>query len=129
MRKLVFILLGFLFFNNAVAQKTNQPYGYAFSIIIQPGTIPIDENGVPMKNKINRERFIYVMVPGKNKPTIKTISYNKTAVKWDILNVAEKEYAPVSESTQKNRASNHLKGAQCGASIFKNLLTIQYKPN
>ncbi|MFN0082479.1 MAG: hypothetical protein ACKVOM_08160 [Ferruginibacter sp.] len=73
MQKLFFILMGFLSLNNAVAQKANQPYGNAFSILIQPGTIPVDENGIPVEIKINRERFIYVMVPEKNKPTVKTI--------------------------------------------------------
>ena len=100
MQKLYFILLGFLFLQNAVAQKRNEPCGYAFSMLVQPGTIPVDENGNHIKPKINKERFIYIMVPGKTKPVIKAVSYNKTIVKWEILNLPENEYSPVAETTQ-----------------------------
>ena len=101
MQKLFFILTGLIFLNNAIAQKVNQPGAHAFSILIQPGTMPMDENGVPAKRKINKERFIYVVIPGKNKPYIKSISYNKTSVKWDLIGTAEKEYSFVSEISQK----------------------------
>ena len=109
MQKLFFILMALISFNTAFAQKLI-PSAYAFSIIIQPGTLPIDENGIPLEVKINKERFIYVMLPGKNKPTIKSIQYNKTAVKWNILNEAEKEYSAISESTQKTMKIKSFKG-------------------
>lgn len=109
MQKFFFILMGLIFFNTAFGQKLI-PSAYAFSFIIQPGTIPVDENGISMLLKINKERFIYVMLLGKNKPTIKSIEYNKTPVKWNILNEAEKEYSAVSESTQKTMKIKSCKG-------------------
>ena len=123
MQKLFFILTGLIFFNNAIAQKANQPGAYAFSILIQPGTIPMDENGVPEKRKINKERFIYIMIPGKNRPTIKSVQYDKVAVKWDILADAEKEYSAVSESSQKTMKIKSLKGG----TIWR--INIQEYPN
>ena len=101
MKKLFLLLIGFVFLNTVVAQKSNQLCGSAYSILIQPGTIPVDENGVVIKPKINKERFIYLMVPGKNKPLIKSVQYNKTLVKWDILSEAEPSYSVISEHTQK----------------------------
>lgn len=109
MQKLFFILMALISFNTAFAQKLI-PSAYAFSIIIQPGTIPVDENGIQIKPKINKERFIYIMVPGKNRPTIKSVQYDKVGVKWDILADAEKEYSAVSESTQKTMKIKSLKG-------------------
>ena len=109
MHKLLFILIGLIFLNNTQAQKIYQPCGYAFSILIEPGTLPVDENGVPMKRKIKKERFIYIVLSGKEKPSIKTISYNNIAVKWDVLNIAEKEYAAVNETTQKTMSIKPLK--------------------
>ena len=38
------------------------------------------------------------------------MSYNKTGVKWDILTIAEKEYAPVSEATQRTMSIKPFKG-------------------
>lgn len=110
MQKLLFILIGFVFLKNAVAQKNNQPCAYAFSILIQPGTVPVDENGVQTKAKINKERFVYVMIPGKIKPTIKSVQFNKTAVKWELIDLAEKEFSAVSESTQKKMKIKPFKG-------------------
>lgn len=110
MKKVFFILIGLIFLNSAFAQKANQPFGYAFSMLIQPGTIAVDENGIPMAVKINKERFIYIMVPRKDMPIIKTISYNKIGVKWDMPAEVQKEYAPVSESTQKTMSIKPFKG-------------------
>ena len=101
MQKLFFILIGILFINTTQAQKCSNPRGYAFSILIQPGTMPVDENGVPMKRKITKERFIYLITSGNAKPVINTILYGKTAVKWDVADIKEKEFSTVAESTQK----------------------------
>jgi len=101
MQKLFFILIGIIFLNSVEAQKYCKPNGYAFSIMIQPGTIPVDENGRPVKRNINKERFIYIMSAGKVKPVINSISYGQTAVKSNLLPTAEKEFSAVHESTQK----------------------------
>ena len=101
MQKLFFILIGIIFFNSVEAQKYCKPNGYAFSILVQPGTIPVDENGRPVKRNINKERFIYILTAGKTKPVINTILYGKTGVKWDLTGLAEKEFSAVTESTQK----------------------------
>ena len=100
MQKLFFILIGIIFFNSVEAQKYCKPNGYAFSILVQPGTIPVDENGRPVKRNINKERFIYILTAGKTKPVINTILYGKTDVKWE-LSKAEKEFSTVIENTQK----------------------------
>lgn len=63
-----------------------------------------------MKRKIKKERFIYIVSSGKAKPSIKTISYNNIAVKWGVLDIAEKEYAAVTESTQKTMSIKLFKG-------------------
>ena len=110
MQKLFFLLIALISLNNVFAQKFIQPSAYAFSILIQPGTIAVDENGMRIMPKINKERFIYIMVPGKNRPTIKSVQYDKVAVKWDISADAEKEYSAVSESTQKTMKIKSLKG-------------------
>ena len=100
MQKLFFILIGIIFLNTVEAQKYCNPSGYAFSIMVQPGTIPVDENGRPIKRRIMKERFIYILTAGKIKPVINTILYGKTDVKWD-LSKAEKEFSAIIENTQK----------------------------
>ena len=110
MQKLFFILIGIIFLSTAQAQKYCKPGGYAFSILVQPGTIPVDENGNPLKRRINKERFIYIITPGKNKPTITSIVYGKTAVKWDLPGTAESEFSAVSENTQKTMNIKTSKG-------------------
>ena len=101
MQKLFFILIGIIFLSTVQAQKYCKPCGYAFSILIQPGTIPVDENDTPLKRRIMKERFIYIMAAGKVKPVINSISYGQTAVKGKLLPTAEKEFSAVHESTQK----------------------------
>ena len=60
MQKLFFILIGIIFLNTAQAQKYCNPSGYAFSILVQPGTIPVDENGRPIKRRImKRKIYLY----------------------------------------------------------------------
>ncbi len=109
MQKLFFILIGIIFLNTVEAQKYCNPSGYAFSIIIQPGTIPVDENGSPIKRRIMKERFIYILTAGKIKPVINTIFYGKTVVKWD-LSKAEKEFSAIIENTQKTMKIKPSKG-------------------
>ncbi len=123
MQKLLFIFIGLIFLNTAKAQKNYQPCGYAFSTLTQPGTMPVDENGVPVKRKINKERFVYIILPGKIKPAVKTVAYNNVAVKWDVSEYAENEYAAVSESTQKTMRIKAFKGG----TMWR--LTIQEFPN
>jgi hypothetical protein len=101
LQKLFFIIIGIIFLNTAQAQKYCMPGGYAFNILIQPGTIPVDDKGVPLKRQINKERFIYLITPGKDKPTLTSIVYGKTAVKWDLPGTAENEFSAVTENTQK----------------------------
>ena len=109
MQKLFFILIGIIFFNSVEAQKYCKPNGYAFSILVQPGTIPVDENGRPIKRRIMKERFIYILTLGKIKPVINTILYGKTDVKWE-LSKAEKEFSTVIENTQKTMKIKPSKG-------------------
>ena len=109
MQKLFFILIGIIFFNSVEAQKYCKPNGYAFSILVQPGTIPVNENGRPIKRKIMKERFIYILTAGKTKPVINTILYGKTDVKWE-LSKAEKEFSTVIENTQKTMKIKPSKG-------------------
>ena len=109
MQKLFYILIGIIFLSTAQAQKYCKPSGYAFSILIQPGTIPVDENGIPLKRRINKERFIYILTVGNTKPVINTILYGKTDVKWD-LSKAEKEFSTVIENTQKTMKIKPSKG-------------------
>jgi len=123
MPKLFFILLGIIFLNAAQAQKYCKTSGYAFSILIQPGTIPVDENGNPIKRRINKERFIYIITMGKLKPTISSIMYGKTTVKWDLPNSSEKEFSAVTESTQKTMNIKPSKGC----SLWR--INIQEFPN
>ena len=110
MQKLFFILIGIIFLNTTQAQKYFKPTGYAFSILIQPGTVPVDENGVPVKRQINKERFIYIITPGNNMPIINTIVYGKAAVKWDLPGPAEKEFSAVKDNTQKTMNIKPSKG-------------------
>jgi len=110
MQKLFFILIGIIFLNTVEAQKYCKPNGYAFCIMIQSGTIPVDENGRPVKRNINKERFIYILTAGKFKPVINTILYGKTDVKWDLSGLAEKEFSAVTESTQKTMKIKPSKG-------------------
>ena len=110
MQKLFFILIGTIFLNTAEAQKYRNPSGYAFSILVQPGTIPVDENGRPIKRRIIKERFIYILTPGKIKPVINTILYGKTGVKWDLTGLAEKEFSAIIENTQKTMKIKPSKG-------------------
>ena len=110
MHKLFFILIGIILLNSVQAQKYCNPCGYAFSILVQPGTIPVDENGRPIKRKIMKERFIYILTAGKTKPVINTILYDKTDVKWDLPGLAEKEFSAVTEKTQKTMKIKPSKG-------------------
>ena len=110
MQKLFFILIGIIFLNTVEAQKYCKPNGYAFCIMIQSGTIPVDENGRPVKRNINKERFIYILTAGKFKPVINTILYGKTDVKWDLSGLAEKEFSAVTEKTQKTMKIKPYKG-------------------
>ena len=109
MQKLFFILIGIIFLNTVEAQKYCNPSGYAFSIMIQPGTIPVDENGRPIKRRIMKERFIYILIAGKIKPVINAILYGKIGVKWD-LSKAEKEFSAIIENTQKTMKIKPSKG-------------------
>ena len=110
MQKLFFILLGILLLNAVQAQKYCKPSAYAFSISIQPGTIPVDESGAPIKRHSYKERFIYIVTPGKNKPTINTIAYGRAAVRWDLPGSAEFEFSAVTENTQKTMNIKPSKG-------------------
>ena len=110
MQKLFLILIGTIFLNAVLAQKYCKPSGFAFNILIQPGTMPVDENGVPIKRHVNKERFIYIITPGKNKPTITAITYGKAAVKWDLPDTAEKEFSVVTENTQRTMNIKPSKG-------------------
>ena len=101
MHKLFLILIGFIFLNTANAQKYFKPSGYAFSILIQPGTIQVDEYGIPVKRKINKERFIYITTDSKIKPVITSIFYGTTEVKWELLPTPKKEFSAVQEISQK----------------------------
>ncbi len=110
MQKLFFILIGIIFLNTVQAQKYCKPSGYAFSILIQPGTVPVDENGGPVKRQINKERFLYIITPGKNKPIINSIVYGKATVKWDLPGPAENEFSAVKDNTQKTMIIKPSKG-------------------
>ena len=101
MQKLFLILCGLIFLNTANAQKYFKPSGRAFSILIQPGNIAVDEIGIPTKRKINKERFIYILTGDKVRPIINSIFYGPTAVKWELLSTSEKEFSAVQENTQK----------------------------
>ncbi len=136
MQKLFFIITGIIFLNTAQAQKYCKSSGYAFSILIHPGTIPVDEKGVPLKRRINKERFIYIFTPVKNKPTITSIVYGKTAVKWDLPGTSEKEFSAITENTQKTMNIKPSKGCfmwriniqeVSNNSISENMNTINIK--
>ena len=135
MQKLFFILIGTIFLNTAEAQKYRNPSGYAFSILVQPGTIPVDENGRPIKRRIMKERFIYILTAGKTKPVINTILYGKTDVKWDVSK-AEKEFSAIIENTQKTMKIKPSQGCSMwriniqeilNQAISENNLTINIK--
>ena len=111
MLKLFFILSGLIFLNTVNGQINIKPTGFAFNIIIQPGNIPVDENGVPVKLTINKERFIYIITKGSVKPVLKSITYNKVLVKWNIVRAAEQKYSATSKSTQKTIIIKPTKGS------------------
>ena len=110
MQKLFFILTGLIFLNSAQAQKHCNPGGYAFSILIQPGTIPVDENGNRTRPRLSKEHFIYITTSGKMKPIINSIFFGKTAVKWDVPGPAETGYSAVTQTTQKTISIKPFKG-------------------
>ena len=136
MQKVFFILLGIIFLNTAQAQKYCKSSGYAFSILIQPGTIPVDENGVPIKRRINKERFIYIITMGNIKPIISSVIYGKTPVKWDLPSLAQKDFSAITESTQKTMNIKPPKGCSMWRiniqeipyqSISENMISINIK--
>lgn len=110
MQKLFYFLIGIIFLNSAEAQKHCKPGGFAFSVLTQPGTIPVDENAVAMKRHINKERFIYIMTSGGNMPTITSVAYGNISVKWSIRGTSEKVFSAITEKTQKTMDIKPAKG-------------------
>jgi hypothetical protein len=93
MKKLYFSLLGLFFLMGLKAQVNCKTVkGYAYSMITLPGILSVDENGVTIPPRINKERFIYFTTTCKIKPTINTVLYGKTIVKTDPTPTAETSF-------------------------------------
>lgn len=60
----------------------------AFCITIQPGTIPVDDNGNPRPRPIQVERFLYIECKGVEKPQIMEITGNRIPFNYQIMTVA-----------------------------------------
>lgn len=103
MKKLYFILIGLFFLSHAIAQVNCKAIqGYAYSITTLPGTLRVDENGVPLPVRVNKERLIYFFTSCKIKPTINKVLYGKTIVKADVNPTAEVSFSAVKSSDQKS---------------------------
>jgi hypothetical protein len=60
----------------------------AFCITIQPGMIPVDDNGNPRPMPIQVERFLYIECSGGEKPQIMEITGNRIPFNFQIMAVA-----------------------------------------
>ena len=60
----------------------------AFCITIQPGMIPVDDNGNPRPRPIQVERFLYIECKGVEKPQIMEITGNRIPFNYQIMTVA-----------------------------------------
>ena len=84
MKKLYFTLIGLLFLFGLQAQVNCKALkGYAYSMVIMPGTLRVDENGTPLPVELHKERFIYFVTNCKTPPIINTVLYGKTVVRAD----------------------------------------------
>ncbi|MCY7291810.1 MAG: hypothetical protein LH615_06460 [Ferruginibacter sp.] len=102
MKKLYFTLVGLFFLAGLQAQVNCKAVkGYAYSILTLPGTLRVDENGIPLPARVNKERFIYFITNCKTKPTINTVLYGKTIVRADVQPTAERAFSATKSNDQK----------------------------
>ena len=81
MKKIFSLLPALLFLNVSFGQKQcTVTKAIAFYTISQPGIMPRDENGMPMKGKRNKQRFIYLLTSCKIKPVITSVTYGGVKV-------------------------------------------------
>lgn len=86
--KKIFLLLPALFLLIACfsQKRCTVTKAVAFYNMSQPGILPVDENGRPMKSKINKERFIYMLTSCKTKPVITSVTYGGIKVLASVNN-------------------------------------------
>ena len=77
MKSMLLSALASIIFFSSVAQNTERiQRAYAFFKVIQPGNIPMDDNGRRIQTAPNIERFIYIECSGSKMPTVTDIRYN-----------------------------------------------------
>lgn len=111
MKKIYFILLGLFFLSSANAQLNCKAIqGYAYCITTIPGNLQVDENGVTLPVRLNKQRFIYFITSCKTIPTINRVLYGRTNVKTDLHPTLEASFSAVKKTDQENINLNPRKG-------------------
>jgi hypothetical protein len=88
MKNLILIIVALLSFNVSFSQKQCKIVkGLAIFTVIQPGTMPIDENGNARKLPLNITRTIYLTTTCADKPVIKEIKYGDVLAKTTIARI------------------------------------------
>jgi hypothetical protein len=105
MKKLISTLLVTFFIANTLAQKTCSILSVnAFYSIVMPGNIPVDENGNPLKLKVNKSRTIFISSNCNVKPIINKIIYDNISPAFFIQKAKHEEI-----SNLKDDANNEIK--------------------
>ena len=103
MKKIYFILVGLFFLNTANGQLNCKAIqANAFFITSLPGTLMVDENGLPLPVRIRKERFIYFTTSCKLTPRITKVMYGKTIVKTEVQPSFETSFTAAKISNKKN---------------------------
>jgi hypothetical protein len=85
MKNVILFIFTLLNFNTSFSQKQCKVIkALAFFTVIQPGTMPVDENGNPIKLPLNITRTIYLTTTCADKLEIKEIKYGNTLAKTAI---------------------------------------------
>jgi hypothetical protein len=88
MKNTILIIFTLLSFNISFSQKQCKIVkALAFFTVIQPGTMPIDENGNARKLPLNITRTIYLTTTCADKPVIKEIKYGNALAKTTIARI------------------------------------------
>jgi len=86
-----FLPVVLVFLIPAAEAQTHIIKASSFFQIKQPGNIRVNEEGVPVKRPINKDRFIIITTDKKTVPIITSITYNDVAMNYVIENIRLKK--------------------------------------
>lgn len=85
MKKIFSTIVLVFFITNLFAQKPCSVISAnAFYSIVMPGNMQVDENGQPLKKKVNKNRTIFISTNCKTAPTISKVIYDTVSPSFFI---------------------------------------------